>query len=147
MSHPFSVLQHDILWTTRIHFEIFDCEAELSVEAEDAGPEPWQLAVFDVFFERQSELKSSVYEAILSYYRSIEDDYRSRLGEAVVPYVSSVDDLRRTLVPEAVHVWDVFPERGVVGVLFQSDWEYGHGVGVRLENGVVVEAGTQDVCI
>jgi hypothetical protein len=153
MPHPFDRLRYDVNWCVQVYLELFDAEAELVVRAEETGPEGWQRRIFDEFLKRQSELKQPVYEAVLRYYEHVAPSYREQYesreeGLRVVPLVNTVEGIRRTLTPPyRIYIGDVYPEGEELGILFECEWEYEHGVGVLLRHWEIVEVGTQDICL
>lgn len=148
--HAFDRLRFDVLWETQMYFDLFGCEARLSVRTDDTEPAPWQRIVFDVFMKHQAVLKPKVYAALLQHYQSIVDEYREMFSSEhlhLVPRISSVEELSRVITPEAVYIGDLHPEDPEVGVLFDCTWDISHGVGVRLRGDAVLEVGPQDICL
>ena len=150
MSHPFDNLKYDTIWETELYFDIFDANARLSLYAEEEGPEEWQKILFDNFYKAQNELKPKIYNAIYKYYQEVAHEYRNMLGSEALkfaPEVNDINGLRKLLTPDSVFIADVFPEKEEIGILFECTWEDEHGLGVRIEDGNIVEVGFQDVCL
>lgn len=111
-----------------------------------------QRAAFRQFSIKCAELLRGASEALLHYYQEQQPRIRARYVDSefskVAPEVCNQEGLRSLVKLKEIF----FPEdfgggRLVFGLLLDCSWDPARGVGIRFEDGALVEIGSQDVVL
>lgn len=145
-AHPFDLLQFNGTWEHDLHLAVFGGVARLSVDADADGPERWQRLVFDQFMAVEAQLAPGVLAALSAYCASLIAGIQPR-SSTDLHSAETVAALLAQLRPQAVHIGYVESVPWRVGLLYDCDWDPGHGLGVRIVDGRVAEVGSQDICL
>ncbi len=110
-----------------------------------------QIEAFEKFSLNKKIIIFEVEEKLFEYYCSVLEEYRDKFGEDAniyAPILKEKEELKKLLEFEAIYIPYSFEENErVIGVLFKSKWEPGHGIGVKIVNEKVVEVGFQDIVL
>lgn len=139
MPHPFDQLEFSgFAWRTDIYSELLQADVELIVEAEQhKPPEPWQRQVYDRLVTLPPRLQLPVLRTILS-------EISVTHPADAIP--QTLDALARAIRPTGIVISQSSENDAEIGLLYECDWDPGHGLGVRLARWQIDEVGAQDVC-
>lgn len=141
-------------WEKDIYVRFINRDRKVILSLElNHNTENYEMLTYKNFLKNEEEILKKVEKAIFNYYQGVCLDYRKRSLKnqskinnfaPIIKNSSELDDLLQftyIVIPTS----DLSKE--VIGLLFECSWEEEHGLGVRIENGEVVEVGFQNVII
>ena len=148
----FGELEYDYVWSkdTTIDFLGKEYEIALMIEGDEDGKfDDEQYEAYQSLMQDWEQLQQSFLKPILDYYQQ----KRHELGYDIefnkdYLLVKTIDRLIEmiTLGGIVVSYGDIYEERDI-GILFNCTWDEENGLGLRLLDEKVIEAGYQDVAI
>ena len=148
----FGELEYNYGWVkyTTIEFCGKEAEIALMVKGEEDGKfDEEQYIAYNSLVQNWEQLQQGFLQAIFDYYKQERQElgYDIEVNENY-PQVETTNQLLEmiTLVGIVVPYGDIHEDRDI-GITFDCTWDTENGLGLRLLNEKVTEAGYQDVAI
>ncbi|AKP77764.1 hypothetical protein M3592_11350 [Priestia aryabhattai] len=129
-------------------------EILLSIDAyENTDFSNVQKEVFLNFIQDMENIMNKAEKHIYDYYMENYEEYREMIGnkleaDQVVPNIYSVSDLKKLVEPAELIVRRVRKNgKRRLGLLCDVSWDSENGIGIKIEDEGVEEAGYQDIVL
>ncbi|WP_049165006.1 MULTISPECIES: DUF6985 domain-containing protein [Priestia] len=153
----FGKLEHkNNFWRGKTTIKMFGEEKEilLSIDAyENTDFSNVQKEVFLNFIQDMENIMNKAEKHIYDYYMENYEEYREMIGnkleaDQVVPNIYSVSDLKKLVEPAELIVRRVRKNgKRRLGLLCDVSWDSENGIGIKIEDEGVEEAGYQDIVL
>ncbi|PGA13455.1 hypothetical protein COL65_23395 [Priestia aryabhattai] len=153
----FGKLEHkNNFWRGKTTIKMFGEEKEilLSIDAyENTDFSNVQKEVFLNFIQDMENIMNKAEKHIYDYYMENYEEYREMIGNKleanqVVPNIYSVSDLKKLVEPAELIVRRVRKNgKRRLGLLCDVSWDSENGIGIKIEDEGVEEAGYQDIVL
>lgn len=146
-------INKEIKLTTR--FNSFDTTAEVLFWDTKDSISSIQRKNYEGFISKQDLLTPEILQKIFEFYKDSYKDYRAgwKAGgnmedkdlEKFLPNPTTPKNLKSFITPATIHIQNTkYCKEGTLGIEFDCSWDIENGLGVKIENWKVVEAGVAE---
>ena len=143
----------EISFKTR--FNSFDTTVEVLFWDTKDSISDMQKKNFEGFISKQDLLTPEILKKVFEFYKDSYQDYKSGWTaggniateelEKMLPRPTSPDALKKFITPAIVHIQNKEEcKPGTIGIEFDCTWDIEYGLGVKIKNWQVVEAGVAE---